>query len=398
MHPVFADLAAAVEGLQVPLHRDALVALAGIRDRLDARFSDAVGAYEAAGHHETDGSLSMRAWLRHEAGQAGPESGRVVAQGRLLQRLELLRSLFLDGLLTGGQVDVIVATVPARHVERFAEVERTLLPELVGATVEQTERTIAAWRQLVDALDDEAPTEHDDELHLSKTLANRGELRGSFGADATAIIAAAVRVADCGDRDLTLAQRRAQALTDICDQFLTTQRGRSTGRHRPHVTVTMTLDELLAGAGGTYLDTGAPVGRPELGALLCDSVLHRLVHGPSGILDYGRSTYAVPVELYNAVAARDGGCRWPGCDRPAHWCDAHHVQPWEHGGSTSASNLVLLCRRHHRKAHAGWQLRLEPDGTLEVAGPDGRRQATHPPGTAPPLRRRRRPRRAPAAA
>jgi hypothetical protein len=52
-----------------------------------------------------------------------------------------------------------------------------------------------------------------------------------------------------------------------------------------------------------------------------------------------------------AVIVRDRHCRFPGCDRPPSWCDAHHVRHWDKGGPTALHNLVLLCRRHHRLIH-----------------------------------------------
>jgi hypothetical protein len=46
------------------------------------------------------------------------------------------------------------------------------------------------------------------------------------------------------------------------------------------------------------------------------------------------------------------GCRWPDCDRPASWCDAHHIRPWgSQRGPTVLGNLALLCRHHHRRIH-----------------------------------------------
>jgi hypothetical protein len=71
-----------------------------------------------------------------------------------------------------------------------------------------------------------------------------------------------------------------------------------------------------------------------------------------GALDVGRRTSVVSPALRRALAVRDGGCAFPGCDRPYAWCDAHHVRHWAHGGETALSNLVLLCRPHHRSMHA----------------------------------------------
>ncbi|HEV2767804.1 MAG TPA: HNH endonuclease signature motif containing protein, partial [Acidimicrobiales bacterium] len=47
------------------------------------------------------------------------------------------------------------------------------------------------------------------------------------------------------------------------------------------------------------------------------------------------------------LAARDGGCRFPGCTN-RRFLDGHHIRHWAAGGETSVANLVLVCRRHHR--------------------------------------------------
>jgi 5-methylcytosine-specific restriction endonuclease McrA len=76
--------------------------------------------------------------------------------------------------------------------------------------------------------------------------------------------------------------------------------------------------------------------------------------------------------LRRAVILRDRHCRFPGCDRPPSWCDAHHVVHWARGGLTALANLILLCRRHHRMVHhrGGFQLELE-DGRPVFRRPDG---------------------------
>jgi len=85
------------------------------------------------------------------------------------------------------------------------------------------------------------------------------------------------------------------------------------------------------------------------------------------------------------LAVRDGGCRFPGCDRPVSWCEAHHVVPWADGGATALSNLVLLCWRHHHDFahHPKWHLKLLPDSTVEVTKPDDTGMSSRPP---PPAR------------
>ena len=64
-----------------------------------------------------------------------------------------------------------------------------------------------------------------------------------------------------------------------------------------------------------------------------------------------------------ALIARDRGCAFPGCGRPAGQTEAHHIVEWAHGGQTVVENLVLLCPRHHHGAiHAqGWKVRIGYD-------------------------------------
>ena len=83
---------------------------------------------------------------------------------------------------------------------------------------------------------------------------------------------------------------------------------------------------------------------------------------PTQPLEVGRATRVVSAAQRTALAVRDGGCRYPDCDRPVAWCDAHHLRHWLHGGPTDLGNLVLLCRRHHRAVHEGGQHphRLQP--------------------------------------
>jgi Domain of unknown function (DUF222)/HNH endonuclease len=94
---------------------------------------------------------------------------------------------------------------------------------------------------------------------------------------------------------------------------------------------------------------------------------------PSQPLDLGRATRVVSPAQRAALAVRDRGCVFPGCDRPLAWCDAHHLRSWIDGGPTDLPNLALLCRAHHRAVHeGGWHLARGPDGRF-TATPGQRR-------------------------
>ena len=88
-----------------------------------------------------------------------------------------------------------------------------------------------------------------------------------------------------------------------------------------------------------------------------------------------------------ALIVRDGGCCFPGCERPAAWCEAHHVIPWQDGGPTDVDNLCLLCRYHHREfERRGWRVEMSdgvpqwiPPPFIDLDRRPVRNTAHHPP-------------------
>ncbi len=94
--------------------------------------------------------------------------------------------------------------------------------------------------------------------------------------------------------------------------------------------------------------------------------------------DLATNAYRPSAQLTALVKARDGRCRFPGCCVAARFCDLDHVRPWP-TGPTTATNLLTLCRRHHRiKQRPGWRLHLAPDGTATWTDPTGRDRTTAP--------------------
>lgn len=87
--------------------------------------------------------------------------------------------------------------------------------------------------------------------------------------------------------------------------------------------------------------------------------------------------------LADFIRCRDLTCRFPGCDRPADFCDVDHTVPFDLGGPTHASNLKLLCRKHHLLktfwcGADGWHDEQLPDGTVIWTSPSGREYRTTP--------------------
>jgi hypothetical protein len=115
--------------------------------------------------------------------------------------------------------------------------------------------------------------------------------------------------------------------------------------------------------------------------LACDASLVVLIENEQGEpLNIGRKTRTIPPALRRALRSRDQGCRFPGCTH-TRFVDGHHVQHWAQGGETSLSNLVSLCRFHHRLLHEGRVVvQVLDDGAFRFVRPDGQSFESHAPG------------------
>ncbi len=386
------ELSAAVDGLDLPVDGDVLAGALRVLDRLTAKVSEAAGAFDAAELWDLEGATSLASWLRVRAGLSNRDATRHAATARRLRGCPVTRQAWVDGALSGGQVQAVVANVNDRTAALYAEHEPALVPVLAPLDVPDTAAAMRDWAAKAKAiLDDQDPVEETGRAHLSATMDGRGRLDADLTPEGYATARAALRVALDPKRDddaRTPAEKRHDALVAVFRFFLDHQSTHAAARHRPHLNVTVDLATLLAQAGQARLADDAAIDAEAARRLACDANIHRVItRGRSEVLDYGRATRIVAAALFAVLVLRDRGCRFPGCDRPADRCDAHHVQHWIDGGPTNPRNLVLLCARHHHVIHRpGWMLTMDTDATLHVTSPDGRCRTTRPPPqTAEPL-------------
>ncbi|GAA2177890.1 hypothetical protein GCM10009784_30190 [Arthrobacter parietis] len=118
----------------------------------------------------------------------------------------------------------------------------------------------------------------------------------------------------------------------------------------------------FSSAGGASLAYTGPVNARTARKIACDADIIPVVLGGQGeILDLGRPQRLFTAKQRKALIARDQGCAFPACTMPAHWTEAHHIQPWSHGGTTSTDNGILLCSHHHHLIHQNeWTIQI-PD-------------------------------------
>ncbi|HET8659463.1 MAG TPA: DUF222 domain-containing protein [Micromonosporaceae bacterium] len=204
----------------------------------------------------------------------------------------------------------------------------------------------------------EQRAERDRYLTLSDTGDGAVRLSGRLGAEAAAVVRAALEPL-CrpipGDLR-TPGQRRADALVDICRLALATDELPDRGGEPSQVVVTVDYDALTGQLGPGLLDTGQTLSPETVRRMACDaSILPAVLNGTGQPLDLGRQRRLVTGALRRALVLRDRGCVFPGCDRPAKWCQGHHIRHWADGGPTCLSNIILtcsLCRRRHKVHYA----------------------------------------------
>jgi hypothetical protein len=256
------------------------------------------------------------------------------------------------------------AAVVARYVP--AELDRSATQFATVATVSQLKRVLRAFAP-ADGKKRRGRSKHVSVIDLDDGISRiSGELDGDQ--------AALVRKALDAMRDDLYRQRKAdakaaaeasgepeqpvdapssdEALTAMAETAL--QAGQAAHPSSERYLISY---HLQAGPDGTLLlldDRGMPVPDPERRRVLCDHRFEHVHHDHDATpLSVGRATRHVNRKLRRAVLHRHGfGCAVPGCDT-THGLEIHHIWHWEDGGPTDTSNLLPLCRHHHRAHHQG---------------------------------------------
>ena len=167
--------------------------------------------------------------------------------------------------------------------------------------------------------------------------------------------------------------RRADALARIAESFLAHDVLESPGADRQQIVVHVAAETLRnRSAGCCEIEHGPSIAAETARRLSCDASVVTLVEDEDGEpLNVGRKTRIISAPLRRLLTARDKGCRFPGCCN-ARYIDMHHIKHWANGGETKPSNLVSLCRFHHRAVHeGGFDVEILDDGALRFVRPDG---------------------------
>jgi hypothetical protein len=164
---------------------------------------------------------------------------------------------------------------------------------------------------------------------------------------------------------------RADSLVAVAESYLAaaTEPGGPPVEVVIHVEADSLADPASAQTG--TLDDGTSLPSATVERLACDAAVVTVVEDRGGTpLDVGRRRRTIPTALRRALRLRDRGCRFPGCANTR--VDGHHVTSWSSGGATKLSNLLSLCRSHHRYVHElGFRVETRKDGRFAFFAPAG---------------------------
>jgi hypothetical protein len=278
-------------------------------------------------------------------------------------------ALVRGGGMTGPVADAVAAGAVGvdaadaiRAIER-PDLEEQLLADTAGLSPEKVARHARELRDSVDphgVHDRERALRSRRYLHLVPQADGMTRVSGLLDPESAAIVTAAVDAATSPRRgvrfvdsmdaprvedDRSLEQIAADALVELVRIGSTAGSAEVLGVARPAVRIHVDRDTV------TIEGQTTPASRATAQRYACAAGVIPILFEGGQPLDVGRTRRLFTSRQRIALAARDGGCRFPGCDRPPSWCEAHHITPWSRGGPTDVADGILLCRHHHLLVH-----------------------------------------------
>ena len=284
----------------------------------------------------------------------------------------------------------------------LASATHTLLVAAPGLTVDQLFR---AAREVRNGMDEEGIARREkqqrDDRCVKRWIRSDGmyALSGVLDPESGRVIFAAlddvmsprrggprfVGTTEIGRADSILADPRtdeqvmADALVAMVQIAVDADTGTLFGGRRPAVRVLVSEKAMRAESGHGYIEGNSnAVTFETVSRYICKNGIVGVEFDDDGqCVNVGRDNRLFTSRQRTGLAARDGGCSFPGCDRPPSWCEAHHIVLWHRDrGETNIADGILLCQFHHMLGHNnGWQILR-----------DGAVYWPKPPATEDPLR------------
>lgn len=345
--------------------------------------SDAARSQGAA----TPGSL----WANTFGGDRAA-GDRVVHQSRRMSGAPATQQALGKGLISAGQADVIAATIEKlpsdvsdkdrqacedtliaaaptlrikdlrRRADRIAEIYAPdKADKIENETLQERERR--AWAQVSFWMNDQNDGTHKGGFVLPDLPAEQ------LQKIVDVLMAPRNNHADADDPVLldtrpSASQRAGFAFAELIQRYPTDVLPGSKDSDGAQLLVNIEYDTLAGAVVPATLETGTRISAQEALRLACEmSIMPVVFDGKALPTHLGRQKRLFNRAQRRALATRDGGCAFPGCDRPPSWCEAHHAgNPWACQGETNLDEGVLLCCFHHRLIHhSDWSVRIVDD-------------------------------------
>ena len=318
-------------------------------------------------------------WLNWKCGIAMGAAREKVRVARALEHLPKISAAMESGGLSYSKVREITRVAKA-------ETEDYLLMIAEHGTAQHVENFVRAYRRCQEAeeLSREARQQqnrrvsfrYDDDGSLVLDCRLTAEAGVRFMKALDVAVEAVPRDVPAGTskEPVRFSARRADALALMAESFLAHGAIEAAGAERHQIVVHVAQETLRDRVPGCCeFEHGPSMAAETARRLSCDAGVVLLTENEDGEpLNVGRKTRTISAPLRRALNARDKGCRFPGCAN-SRYMDAHHIDHWANGGETKPSNLVSLCRFHHRAVHEGG-IRIErlDDGALRFVKANGR--------------------------
>ena len=351
--------------------------LRSLLDRVDLGITFVYNRFQKSGDHLLDGYPNGSAWLAANTRALRSEGHARKDHADLLDLLGSFGDSFHANRIGYSHIRILAPAVTEERRPLAVRDESVLLEAAEALTPSEFKMAVRKWVSLCDdeLSDPTRPDTHAARRRVTLTVLPDGSwkldgiLEPLAGETLAAALTAVMPSKQLPDDDRTIVQKRHDALHDIANEILGHEDLSEVHGSRPNVTVIVNGEN-----GNTTTPSGTVLPGWVRDAMCCDATFTAVFLSGKGVpFDVGTPITGIPIRNRRAVLARDRHCRYAGCPRPPRWCDIHHLQPREEGGTHELGNLVLLCRFHHRLVHKhGLKLTMASDEvTLLVHWPNG---------------------------
>ena len=356
--------------------------------RLEAVATRFAGAFDQGGAWEADGARSPGAWLAARCSLADVVARKRVQVARALPHLPVAEAAWLEGDIGSSAVEQLARARNETTADQLAGDEPELVRYAGVLHPEAFARLMGHWRLAADpdGVEDEGEALHAARrVHLSSSFAGQWFLDGVLKPVGGEVVATALAAVDDelfhsdwaearevhGDATTaknlgrTPAQRRADAMVEVCRRSLSAPEG----ARAPRPLFTVVVDRPSLGRVCELARSRIPVAPGALVPWLAEADLERVVFAaPDRVLGVGSNRRFFTGADRRAIEVRDGECFHPLCDVPAEDCEVDHVVPFAEGGPTTPDNGRLACGFHNR-SRAGATRPERDDAEDDERGP-----------------------------